>query len=480
MQFNSLTYLLFIPVAFTPFWLIKDKYRWIVLLLASIVFYAWLQIPYLLVVLLLITLNTYFFAIQIQKQDTNEKRKKQFFWFGLSINLLVLIYLKYLPFLITNINGLLRLFSSLNLPMSKVLVSVGVSFYTFQAISYLIDVYLGKIKPEKHFGYFSLYLCFFPKILQGPIERASKLLPQLKKPYEFNYMQTREGLILFVWGLFKKIVIADRLAFLVNTVFEKPEGIVGIPMIITIYAFAIQIYMDFSGYTDMALGTAKLFGIELTDNFRYPYAARSVTDFWRRWHITFSNWLQDYIFKPFQMQFRYWKVWGSITALLITFFISGLWHGASWTFIIWGLLHGIYLSIDQLWLPYRKKLNRRFNLDKIKLWNWLEIFVTFNLVSFAWIFFRTESLGKALVVIRNICYLRLSNFHLQINKFRTFGFNIYDIFIIIVALLIVLSRNILKVKMIKSTLRYIIYIGIIIILIICAYKVESNFTYWRF
>lgn len=478
MQFNSLTYLLFIPIVFTPFWLIKDKYRWIVLLLASIVFYAWLQIPYLLIVLLLITLSTYFFALQIQKQDANEKRKKQFFWFGLSINLLVLIYLKYLPFLITNINGLLRLFSSLNLPMSKVLVSVGISFYTFQTISYLIDVYLGKIQPEKHLGYFALYLCFFPKILQGPIERASKLLPQLKKPYEFNYMQTREGLILFVWGMFKKIVIADRLAFLVNTVFDKPEGVVGIPMIITIYAFAIQIYMDFSGYTDMALGTAKLFGIELTDNFRYPYAARSVTDFWRRWHITFSTWLQDYLFKPLQMKFRYWKVWGTIFALMITFFISGLWHGASWTFIIWGLLHGIYLSLDQVWLPYKKKLNKKFHLETNKLWMWFEIFITFNLVSFAWIFFRSGSLGLSCLIIRNIVKLKITGLPSFYNGISFFGKFNYSI--IAISIFIYFLKNILKFKMFNQILRFCFYILFLLFILLMNFNANFQYIYNQF
>lgn len=478
MSFHSLSYFLFLPIVFAVFYLIKDRFRWIVLLIASIVFYAWLKIPYLLIVLLYITLTSYFFSWWVFQQGPNDKKKQKLFWLGIFLILAVLIYLKYLPFLISNLHSVLTLFSSLTLPMSKALITIGVSFYTFQAISYLTDVYLGKIEPEKHFGYFALYLSFFPKLLQGPIERASNLLPQLKKPYEFNYAQTREGLILFTWGLFKKVVIADRLGFLVNTVFEKPEGIIGIPMLITIFAYSIQIYMDFSGYTDMALGTAKLFGIELTDNFRYPYLSRSISEFWRRWHITFSTWLMDYIFKPLQMRYRYWKVWGSIFALMITFFISGLWHGASWNFVIWGLLHGFFLSIEQFWLPIRKKWNKKVNLDKNRFFTIIETTLTFCLVSILWVFFRAESILKAIMILRQAFQLEIVSISRLYGGF--YFFSDFNLFVLLITIVIYISRIFISIKMYNRFIRTVIYITVLLIILLLSYGGDFEFVYNQF
>jgi len=402
MFFNSIEYFLFLPAIYLIFYFTPDRFRWIVLLSGSIFFYASLMQPYLLLVLFGVMLATYVFGKLIAARS-EEKEKKRLFWIGAGINLAILVGMKYLPFITENLDLLLKaIFGKSIIPISPVIVSIGVSFYVFQAISYLSDVYLEIQESESHFGYFALYISFFPKILQGPIERANSLLPQLKKPYEFNYDNMRSGLLLFTWGLFKKVVIADRLAELVNRVYGNANAYTGLPLIVATYAYAIQIYMDFSGYTDMALGTARLFNINLTDNFNRPYLATSVAEFWRRWHISFSSWLQDYLFKPLQMRMRNWKSWGSVIALLITFFISGLWHGAAWTFVIWGFLHGLYMAVAVLYKPLQKKLYKKLKLNGTKILKLWKIFMTFNLVSFAWIFFRAESLRDASRVITNL------------------------------------------------------------------------------
>ncbi len=264
------------------------------------------------------------------------------------------------------------------------------------------DVYLGKCQAERHLGYFILYLGFFPKLLQGPIERAEELLPQLKSKYQFNYDNMRFGLLLFAWGLFKKIVVAGRLEGYVNLVYGEVHSYGGFSFIFATYLYAIQLYCDFSGYTDMALGSARLFNIILTDNFNQPYGATSVMDFWRRWHISFSRCLLDYLFKPLQMQFRDWRNAGTALALLITFLISGIWHGANWCFLIWGLIHGIYLSAAVFWKPVQKSLLKHhpfYGSRWAKAW---KVIITFNLVAFSWIFFRSGSLSDALYIITHL------------------------------------------------------------------------------
>jgi alginate O-acetyltransferase complex protein AlgI len=402
MLFNSLKYLLFLPVVYLIFFFVGDRARWCVLLGASMVFYAALNVPYLLAVLAFVTVTTYAFGIFLELVES-AKAKRALLWAGIATNLLILVVMKYLPFLSENLNAL-----STILPLDAQIqpitafVAIGVSYYVFQAISYLIDVYLEIEKPERHFGYFALYLALFPKLLQGPIERAGDLLPQLKAKYEFNYDNMRFGMLLFTWGLFKKVVIADRLGLYVDAVYDDVHSFTGLSLLLATYAYALQIYMDFSGYTDMALGSARLFNIDLTQNFNRPYLATSVADFWRRWHITFSRWILDYIFKPSQMQWRNLKNWGTAAALVVAFIISGIWHGASWGFVIWGGLHGLYMACSVFYKPFQKKLHKALGVEKTNLLKCWQIFVTFNLVSFTWIFFRANSLRDAVYVISNM------------------------------------------------------------------------------
>jgi D-alanyl-lipoteichoic acid acyltransferase DltB (MBOAT superfamily) len=402
MPFNSLKYFLFLPVVYLVFYFAGDRARWIVLLAASLLFYAALNVPYLLVVLALVAMTTYGFGIWLDQAESAQA-KRALLWGGVAANVLILIVMKYLPFLSENLKALSSLLSlDAQIQPVKAFVAIGVSYYVFQAISYLFDIYLEIEKPERHFGYFALYLGFFPKLLQGPIERAGDLLPQLREKYEFNYDNMRFGLLLFTWGLFKKVVIADRLGLYVDTVYNDVHAFTGLPLLLATYAYAFQIYMDFSGYTDMALGSARLFNINLTQNFNSPYLATSVADFWRRWHITFSRWILDYIFKPLQMQWRNWKNWGTAMALVVAFLVSGIWHGASWGFVIWGGLHGLYMACSVFYKPYQKKLHAALGLEKTRVLKYWQIFVTFNLVSFAWIFFRAANLKDALYVISNL------------------------------------------------------------------------------
>lgn len=402
MLFNSLEYLIFLPLIFLLGHFSGQKWRWLILLFASLVFYMVLNIPYLVGVLLLVSVSTYGLGLWLHK--AKEPRKKWLLlWGGITVNVAILVSLKYLPFLLSNLN-LLADVLSLNVHVSDqwTLASIGVSYYVFQAISYLIDLYLETVEPEPHFGYFTLYLSFFPKLLQGPIERASDLLPQIRTAYQVDYDNLRGGLLLILWGMFKKLVIADRLAFFVNEVYDHIPSYSGISLLLATYFYAIQLYCDFSGYTDMALGSARLFNIRLTQNFNFPYGATSVADFWRRWHISFSRWILSYLFTPLQMVFRQARQWGTALALLIAFFASGLWHGANWTFIFWGLLHGLYLAVGTFYRKPQKNLYKKFKLDKTWLQTIWQTVVTFHLVCFSWIFFRANTLTDAFQVVRSL------------------------------------------------------------------------------
>lgn len=402
MNFNSIEYLLFIPGVFLCLYLAGARFRWLVLLGASCYFYLTLKHLYLLVALIAVTAVSYACGILIG-QCGSARGKSALFWGGVSANLLVLIGMKYLPFLERNLNLLLgALAPHWGVPEGRMLVSIGVSYFVFQALSYLIDVYLEIEEPERHAGYFALYLAFFPKLLQGPIERAGDLLPQLRAQSRFDQDNFRAGLVQFGWGLFKKAVVADRLALYVNTVYGDVHAHSGLPLLVATYFYALQLYYDFSGYTDMALGTARMFNIRLTQNFNTPYLARSVADFWRRWHISFSRWILDYIFKPLQMQLRDWRNAGTAAALLVAFLISGIWHGASWCFVIWGGLHGIYLAASVFYKPLQKKIYKRLGLEKTRFQQLWQTFVTFHLVCFAWIFFRAESVSDAFYVVSHL------------------------------------------------------------------------------
>ena len=367
------------------------------LLLASYGFYLTLNAPYLLASLIMVTAISYVCALRLGA-CRDEPGRQRWYWGGVTGCLGILILLKYFPFLETNVTGLF----GFNASFFKTFITIGVSYYSLQAISYLTDIYLETCEPESDLGIYALYLAFFPKLLQGPIERATDLLPQLKKTYEFSYDNMRAGLLLFSWGLFKKVVVADRLSIMVNSVYSNVHAYSGFPLILATYLYALQIYFDFSGYTDMALGCARVFNISLTPNFNAPYLATSVADFWRRWHMSFSRWILDYIFKPLQFQLRSRRNYGTAIALIVTFLVSGMWHGASWNFLVWGGLHGIFLAASVFYKPLQKSIFKGTRFEKSIFRKVMQIFITFNLICFAWIFFRASTLSDAWYVTTHL------------------------------------------------------------------------------
>jgi len=411
MAFNSLYYLFFLAIVAIIFYVFPGKLRWVWLLIASIGYYLTF-IPVFLLLLAGMVLINYFLAIWLS--NFRDERADRSLFLIVIINIAILAFFKYFnSFFPGNKLDLFRfdLFTQAD-PVKSLILPLGLSYMTFTILSYQIEVKRKTILPEKHLGYFSLYLLFFPKIAQGPIERPQFLLPQFRKSNAVNYDLIAEGFRLMLWGYFKKIVVADRLALYVNAVYNKPEDHNGTTFVLATILFAFQIYADFSGYTDIALGSAKLFGIDLTNNFKRPYFATSIKEFWDRWHITFSTWLRDYLFLPLayffahrmkKQQYLYVSAekWIYLFSIMITFAICGIWHGVGLTYLVWGILFGIYLSYANFTKDLYKTIRKRLNIKKTSnLYLFYKVLTTFLLVSLAWIFFRADSISEALFIIR--------------------------------------------------------------------------------
>ena len=400
MLFNSLQYLIFFPTVVAIYFLTPSKFRWIPLLISSYYFYmAWK--PVYIILIVTTTLINYLAGLGIGKTNDRSKQKTYLF-LALISSFSILFVFKYLNFFSDSAKTLLEYFNiPIYLPYFRLLLPMGISFYTFQTLSYSIDVYRGTIKPEKHFGIFSLYVTFFPQLVAGPIERSDNLLPQFREKHTFDYTLATDGLKLIAWGLFKKVVIADRIAILVNQVYNNVHDYTGFPLILATIFFAFQIYCDFSGYSDIAIGSAQIMGFRLMENFRRPYYSRSISEFWKRWHISLSTWFKDYVYIPLGGN-RVVK-WRWYYNLFITFLISGLWHGASWTFVAWGAIHGFY-HIFSIWTAgIREKIVKAIKLDQVPLfYKSIQIIITFTLVCFGWIFFRANNLSDAIYIITHI------------------------------------------------------------------------------
>lgn len=398
MSFQSPYFLIFFTLVFGAYFAVKPKYRWIVLLIASYGFYPLAGAAYLLIPLVLVTLATFWCGNRLDAA-AQEQDKQKWMIIGIVLNSLVLLFFKIYPLVTAG--------WAASDDGAIILSAVGVSFYVFQAISYIVDLYLGKITSEKHLGIFALYFAFFPKVLQGPIERGRDFLPQLHQLEGFSYEHARAGALQFAYGLFKKVVIADRLGVIVDPIYGAATSSSGPVLLFATFVYAFQLYYDFSGYTDMALGIARVFNIRLTNNFTLPYLATSVAEFWRRWHISFSRWIMDYWFKPIQLALRRWGAWGSVAALLVTFFLSGLWHGVSLGFVLWGLCHGLYLSFEIWYTPIRMKLYRKMGWEKSRLARAWQVILTFCLVSFSWVFFRANTTADAFTIVNKILPWRI-------------------------------------------------------------------------
>jgi len=398
MLFNSAHFILFFPVVAVAFFLLGHRYRWILLLVASYYFYmAWE--PAYAILIASSTLVDFIVGKQIWKTDSIRRKR---FWLILSIvvNLGLLLFFKYYNFFAQSLQYVCRLFSlPLELPESEFLLPVGISFYTFQTLSYTIECYKGKQKAENHPGIFSLYVAFFPQLVAGPIERPQNLLHQLREKITFDYSRVTLGLQRMAWGMFKKVVIADRVAMLVDRTYGDVTHYQGPELALATLFFAVQIYCDFSGYSDIAIGAAKILGIDLMENFRSPYFSRSIAEFWRRWHISLSTWFRDYVYIPLG-GYRL-SLSRRCFALMVVFIVSGLWHGANWTFVVWGALHGLYMLVSLLTTTPLKKIRRKFNRWSTaqSIFRWA---FTFLLVNLAWVFFRAGSVSDAFYIISHL------------------------------------------------------------------------------
>lgn len=402
MLFNSIQFLIFFPVVTLIYFLLPHKFRWVHLLLASCIFYA-AFIPVYILILLLTIIIDYCAGIFIENSKS-KTRRKHFLIASIITNIGVLAIFKYYNFFIDNFN---TLFHSLNItthtiPLLDIILPIGLSFHTFQAMSYTIEVYRGTQKAERHFGIYSLYVMFYPQLVAGPIERPQNLLHQFREEHKFNIENFLTGSRLMLWGLFKKIVIADRLALYVNSVYNFPSNFHYLNLIIATLFFTIQIYCDFSGYSDIAIGAARTMGFKLMTNFNRPYFSKNIQEFWKRWHISLSTWFKDYLYIALGgNKVPKYRVYINVA---IVFLVSGFWHGANWTYIVWGALHTVYILTYMYFNNNFKYKSKPSFLKSV-----FQIIFTFIIVSFAWIFFRANNMEDAFTIIGNIFHL--SNIH---------------------------------------------------------------------
>ena len=493
MLFNSTQFLIFFPIVVFFYFLLPHRFRWMLLLVASYYFYMCWKAEYLLLILVS-TLVDYYAAIQMSKQTIPSKRKI-YLILSLFVNLGLLFGFKYFNFF----NDSLRtIFDNFNIfydvPTFKVLLPVGISFYTFQTLSYTIDVYRKKRQPEKHLGIFALYVAFFPQLVAGPIERSTRLLPQLVQKYNFDYDRVTNGLKLMLWGFFKKIVIADRVAVIVNQVYNNPSDAAGLPLLIGTYLFAFQIYCDFSGYSDIAIGVAQVFGINLMQNFRRPYFAKSIREFWQRWHISLSTWFRDYLYQSLGgSRTTRWRWYYNI---MIVFLISGLWHGGNWTFVIWGGLHGSYYLFSYWTRNIRPRLTRFLKLDKVPfIQKTLRVLLIFHIVLIGWIFFRANTLSDAIFIVTHLftgigdVFNRIWELGITPGIFN-YGFElpISEMFIGMCAIIILGIHHLIQGRQSVRVwlnakpiwIRWAVYYGLVIGILVFGFMEPSEFIYFQF
>jgi alginate O-acetyltransferase complex protein AlgI len=397
MIFNSIVFLVFFALVFFIHWFVLRKnlkYQNLFLLVCSYIFYGWWDWRFLFLILLS-SLIDFFVGLQIGKTH-NKKRRKFLLFTSLITNLGLLFYFKYYNFFIAEF---ITMADSLGISVNNfslsIILPVGISFYTFQTLSYSIDVYKGDLKPTKDIIAFLAFVTFFPQLVAGPIERAKHLLPQFFKEKKFDYETASSGAKLILIGFFKKIVIADKVAILVNAIYNSPTSYPGFPMIVATILFAYQIYCDFSGYSDIAVGTSRLLGFDLMTNFNKPYFSKSISEFWTRWHISLSTWFRDYIYIPMGGNRVSKGKWAF--NIMVTFLISGLWHGANWTFVVWGFFHGLLIVIERFTIDLRQKFFRP--IIQTSFYSLGSVAVTFGLVCFGWIFFRSNSIPDAFYII---------------------------------------------------------------------------------
>ncbi len=398
MTFNSLHFLVFFPVAVVFYYVLPHRVRWIFLLAASSYFYMAFVPKYIVILLFLIAVD---FCAGIAIEQARAGRKKFYLIASIIANLGTLFVFKYFNFFNDIARELTQLFHfHYSLASISLLLPIGLSFHVFQSLAYVIEVYKGRQKAERHLGIYALYVMFFPQLVAGPIERPQHLIHQFREEHLFDSTRVAEGLYLMLWGFFKKLVIADSLAPLVDHVYGGIAGSSGYVLFLAVILFSYQLYCDFSGYSDIAVGSARVLGFSLVNNFRRPYAARSIAEFWRRWHISLSEWLRDYVYYPLAKKLSRYRRAGVYASILITFALIGLWHGANWTFVMLGVVHGVYM-ICAHWSKAARDRAAGF-AGFVRIRPAVQVVITFLLVSFSWIFFRAASMHDAWHIITGV------------------------------------------------------------------------------
>lgn len=478
MIYNSFTFLVLFPLFFLLYYVIPAKYskarNWFLLIVSYSLYISWK--PAFTLVLLGVSLITFYGGLLLEKEEdeVSENRRKRLAWLFALLGLLPLLVFKYYNFINDSISaGLESIGLQFSLPGLNWAVPIGISFFTFQAVGYMLDVYFGRIKAEKSITDYLLFVSFFPSIISGPINKASLVLPQIKnlRPY-FDYGKAVVGLKMLLWGMFMKVVVADRVGLYVDTVLPSYMNYTGVTCFAASIFYTIQIYADFAGYSLMAMGVGKVLGFELTENFRRPYFAISITDFWHRWHISLSTWLKDYVYIPLggsrcSKLRNYWNIF-------VTFLVSGIWHGASWTFIVWGVMHGVIQIVE-----------KAFGIQKLKSQNVFvklgRIVITFLLVNFAWIFFRMPSLADACGVIGHIFDFNQS-VRLEVTSMHIF-------LLMVVGTIILLFKDVRdefapnKMQLFESkykVVRWISYVAVITLIMLTGVFDAGQFIYANF
>lgn len=478
MLFNSLSFAIFLPIVFILYWALPHRFRWFILLVASYYFYMSWNVKYV-VLILTTTFISYITALLLEKTN-NLNVKKGMLAIAAIVSLGILFFFKYFNFFQESVIAVFNMFTiQLHPTTLNLLLPVGISFYTFQTLSYVIDVYKGTVPAERHFGKYATFISFFPQLVAGPIERTSNLLPQINAAHHFNYDKATYGMKLMVWGFFKKLVVADVLSAYVDKVYNTPHAFKGFTLVLATLFFAIQIYCDFSGYSDIAVGCAKLLDIDLMQNFNSPYFSASIKEFWSRWHISLSTWFRDYVYIPLGGN-RCGKLRTNLN-LIITFLVSGLWHGANWTFVIWGGIHGFLQVIE-------KTLFQKTSFKKFSFTWFVRVVVVFLFCCFAWIFFRANTPKEANLIIANLLYGITNPIEYILNGFYGIGLSMETFIIPLISILILTLYDFFSLKTdviqwISSKhiiIRYSVYLAMLVFIMLFKASGEATFVYFQF
>jgi D-alanyl-lipoteichoic acid acyltransferase DltB (MBOAT superfamily) len=502
MLFNSFDFVVFFPIVVGLYFALPHRWRGWMLLVASYIFYGWWRAEYL-VLILISTVVDYWAGLQMGRHETQRARRPYLF-LSLTANLGLLFAFKYLGFFVDSANAFASLIGAdgrLNLP--ALVLPVGISFYTFQTLAYSIDVYRGKQEAERHLGLFALYVSFFPQLVAGPIERSQNLLPQFRERHAFDYDRVVSGLRLMLGGFLMKLVVADRLAPFVQEVFSQPGAYHGLPVLLAFYFFTFQIYCDFAGYSLIAIGSARVMGYDLMENFRRPFFSKSIGEFWQRWHISLSTWFRDYLYIP--LGGNRVPRWRWYLNLLVVFTVSGLWHGANWTFVIWGALHGVYLVAGALTASRREGVWATWE-DRYRLWQgrdsavraaglvagtlaprtlrrWGSVLLTFHLFAFSMVIFRSATIGEAPVFFRSALQMGQSNLPAFIMAVSPYDFLLAVLAVAgLVACELAQRKRVLNRWLGKQPFlfRWAVYVGALAVLWLFGVYSEQAFIYFQF